>query len=628
MIRPILVVLLGLCAVPAHADERILEYHSEIAIAADTTMTVTETIRVRAEGQQIRRGIYRDFPTAYRDRHGRRVNVLFEPIDATRDGNPENWRAERQSNGVRVYFGSENVFLDHGEHTYVFRYRTARQLGFFEEHDELYWNVTGNGWGFAIERASATVTLPGHVDRGQVRVEGYTGVQGSTARDYAAYVDAEGRAWIAARGVLAPENGLTVVVAFPKGVVIAPDLDQRLHWFALDNRREALLAIGLLILVVFLYAQWRRVGRDPPTGVIMPLYDPPPGLSAAAARYVRRMAYDDRCFAADVVELGIRGALNIRQDGKSAYTLERAASPGDDVPKSARVVHAQLLGSRSSLILSNTEHAIVGAARKAHDEFLKDTYAKANFRRNDGIGCLGMLLGIATIVAALILDSAAVDGLVIALIVAVSILCMLAVGSVMGALDARHDGSSVIGWSIAAVILAVSSVIPIAILAQWTSVLFAVLVAAISVVQVPFGHWMRAPTVAGRKLLDQLEGLRLYLSLAERDDLSRAKAPPMTVDEYQRLLPYALALNVEKTWGDRLATAIGPAAVAAAATGMAWYHGSATGNAFDASRFGSALGSSLSSAISSSSSPPGSSSGGGGGGSSGGGGGGGGGGGW
>jgi len=628
MIRSVWFLVLFACALVAHADERILEYHSEIAIAADTTMTVTETIRVRAEGQLIRRGIYRDFPTAYRDRNGRRVNVLFEPLDATRDGKPENWRAERQSNGVRIYFGREDVFLDHGEHTYVFRYRTARQLGFFEEHDELYWNVTGNGWGFAIDRASATVTLPGNVDRAQVRVEGYTGAQGSTARNYAAYVDAEGRAWIAARGALPPQNGLTIVVAFPKGIVTAPDFDQRLRWFALDNRREAMLAIGLLILVVFLYTQWRRVGRDPQTGVIMPLYDPPPGLSPAAARYVRLMAYDDRCFASDVVELGIRGALNIRQDGKSAYTLERAAPPAGDVPESARVVHEKLLGSRASLTLSNSEHVVIGAARKAHDAFLKDTYAKPNFRRNDGIGCLGTLIGIATIVAALILDSASVDGLVIVLIVAVSILCMVTLGSVMGAIDADRTGSSRIGWTIAAVIVGAISVVVIGVLAYWTSVLFAVLLAAISAVQVPFGHWMRAPTVAGRKLLDQLEGLRLYLSLAERDELSRAKAPPMTVDEYQRLLPYALALNVEKTWGDRLAVAIGPAAVAAAATGMAWYHGSTAGNAFDASRFGSALGSSLSSAISSSASPPGSSSGGGGGGSSGGGGGGGGGGGW
>ena len=159
------------------------------------------------------------------------------------------------------------------------------------------------------------------------------------------------------------------------------------------------------------------------------------------------------------------------------------------------------------------------------------------------------------------------------------------------------------------------------------SLLFAILEALLACVQVPFGYWMRAPTEQGRKLLDRIEGLRLYLGVAERDDLARAKSPPMNVDEYQRLLPYALALDVEKTWGDKLADAIGPAAVAAAAAGMAWY-ASDMGRGFDASSFGSSLGSSLSSAISSSATAPGSSSGGGGGGSSGGGGGGGGGGGW
>ncbi len=161
---------------------------------------------------------------------------------------------------------------------------------------------------------------------------------------------------------------------------------------------------------------------------------------------------------------------------------------------------------------------------------------------------------------------------------------------------------------------------------MFSSVIFAVLVAAICAVQVPFGYWLRAPTETGRKLLDKVDGLRLYLGVAERDELARAKAPPMTIDEYQRLLPYAMALDVEKTWGDRLAAVMGASAVAAAGAAMAWYHGSGS-QGFNASSFGSSLGSSLSSAISSSSSPPGSSSGGGGG-SSGGGGGGGGGGGW
>jgi hypothetical protein len=621
------VLFLLLVCLSAHADERILGFHSDIDVAADATMTVSESITVSAEGNLIRRGIYRDFPTHYRDRYGNRINVLFEPIDVSRDGRPEPWHTERLSNGVRVYFGDANVMLSHGEHRYVFRYRTARQLGFFEDHDELYWNVTGNGWGFVIDKASAEVTLPGAPVAARIRVEGYTGAQGSKAKNYSAAVDSHAHAIISTTRPLPPENGLTVVVSFPKGLVAAPDQKQKLAWFLTDNRREGALAVGLLILIGFLYLQWHRVGRDPKGGVIIPEYDPPADVSPSAARYIRRMGYDDRCFAADIVDLGVCGAMKIVNTGKSNYSVQRAKQPDANVPASARVLYDGLLGSRTTLVFENTNHETIGSARREHEKFLKSTYAKPNFRRNDGIGCLGGLISIAAIVAAFLLDPLSVDAAVIVPTVIVFIAATIASSVFMSMLGAWQDGRRPIGLTIGSLVAAAVVVIAAGILAYQTSVLFAILVALLAGVQVPFAQWMRAPTVEGRKLLDRIEGLRHYLGVAERDDLARATAPPMNVDEYQRLLPYALALDVEKTWGDKLANAIGPAAVAAAAAGMSWYAGDMS-RGFNASNFGSSLGSSLSSAVSSSATAPGSSSGSSGGGSSGGGGGGGGGGGW
>lgn len=628
MTRLLVVVLSMLCCLSVRADERILRFDSAISVARDATMTVSETIQVRAEGDRIRRGIYRDFPTHYRDRYGNRIDVLFEPIDVTRDGQAEPWHAEALSNGVRVYFGSADVLLGSGEFTYVFRYRTARQLGYFDDHDELYWNVTGNGWDFPIDEASAIVALPGQVDAGRIRVEGYTGAQGSKAQNYSASVNDDGHAQIATNRALPPQNGLTVVVGFPKGVVEIPDMSRKLGWFAADNRREAALGIGLLVVVGFLYLQWRRVGRDPKGGVVIPEYNPPADVSPAGARYIRRMAYDDRCFAADMVELGVCGAAKISKVGKSTYSVQRANVPGGSVADSARVLYEGLLGSRSELEFKSENHAIIGPARSEHEKHLKSAYAKANFQRNDGIGCLGGLISIAAIVAAFLLDKLTVNAAVIVPTVIVFIVASITSTVLVNTVIAWRDGRRPIGLSIGALVAFAALVIAAAFLASATSQLFAILLALLAGVQVPFAHWMKAPTVEGRKRLDRIEGLRLYLGVAERDDLARAKAPPMDIDEYQRLLPYALALDVEKTWGDKLAAAIGPAAVAAAAAGMAWYHGSDMGRGFDASSFGSSLGSSLSGAISSSASAPGSSSGGGGGGSSGGGGGGGGGGGW
>jgi uncharacterized membrane protein len=137
---------------------------------------------------------------------------------------------------------------------------------------------------------------------------------------------------------------------------------------------------------------------------------------------------------------------------------------------------------------------------------------------------------------------------------------------------------------------------------------------------------VRAPTAEGRKLLDEIEGLRMYLGVAERDEIAGlegpgAERPPLDAARYEALLPYAVALEVEDAWTRKFTAAVGAAAAATAASGIAWYAG--RGPVTDLGSFSRAMGRSLSSQISSASRPPGSSSGSGGGGSSGGGGGGG-----
>ena len=220
----LLLLLVSVVALPraCNADERILDFHSDIRVAPDASMEVTETIRVRAEGQRIRHGLYRDFPTIYRDGHGTRVQVGFEPQSLTRDGSDEAFRDESHGNGMRVYFGAADVVLKPGEYTYVFRYHTTRQLGFFSDHDELYWNATGNGWDFPIDAASVAVTLPDAIARDAIKVEAYTGAQGAKGTAYVAQVDAPSHALFRTTRALAPHEGVTIVVSFPKGTGVLP----------------------------------------------------------------------------------------------------------------------------------------------------------------------------------------------------------------------------------------------------------------------------------------------------------------------------------------------------------------------------------------------------------------------
>ena len=176
----------------ARADERILSWQSDIRVQADSTLEVTETLQVRAEGDQIRRGILRDFPTAYVNSRGERVVTGFDVLLVRRNGQLEPHRTERVANGVRVWIGDPAVYLSPGIYTYTITYHTDRQLGFFTDHDELYWNVTGSGWNFPIDVVAAEVFLPGNVPAAAILVEAYTGPQGARGRDWAGAADTSG----------------------------------------------------------------------------------------------------------------------------------------------------------------------------------------------------------------------------------------------------------------------------------------------------------------------------------------------------------------------------------------------------------------------------------------------------
>ncbi len=545
---------------PATAQERITRFHSEVRIGADGALAVVETIEVEALGQSITRGILRDFPTDYRDRAGNRVLVPFDVVAVRRNGAPEPFGTEPLSNGVRVRIGRADYLLPHGHHRYEIEYRTARQLGFFDRHDELYWNATGNGWTFAIDRASARVTLPRAVPAAQLSAEAYTGPQGAQGRDWRAQV-IDGGAEYATTSGLGPREGLTIVLTFPKGVVPAPSTAERARWFVEANRGAGAGGLGVLLVGGFLYARWRRVGRDPKAGPLFPRYQPPAGVSAAAVRFIDRMGFDSRCFAAGVLGLGARGYLHVHQRGDS-FDLKRSGRTIDWLAGDRPLADALFKGGDATSI-TRTYDPMIAAAQKALAEALQHHYKDVLFSRNRGSITVGVLLAFGTVAATAALGASA------------------------------------------------AVVLPVAVL------LIAMLVA--------FSRWMPSYSVQGRRLKDEIDGLRQYLGVAERDNLARLQAPELTPQEFSRMLPFALALGVEKTWADRFAAVAGSAAVAAAVA--SYYQANDLTGFGSVSDIGSALGD-LGETAAAASTAPGSDSGSGGGGSSGGGGGGGGGSGW
>ena len=152
--------LLLLSAGLSQAAEAITAFNANITLDRSGALEVTETIRVDVEGNKIRRGIFRDIPTSFLDADGVERSVDFEVVSVERDGQPEPFRQEAIDHGTRLMIGNAEVLLDYGQHSYDITYRTRRQIRYFDDHDELMWNVTGNFWDFPILQATATVALP------------------------------------------------------------------------------------------------------------------------------------------------------------------------------------------------------------------------------------------------------------------------------------------------------------------------------------------------------------------------------------------------------------------------------------------------------------------------------------
>ena len=567
-------IALGLAAIvmalPVRAQERIRSYNEVVDVRADGSLDVTERITVHAEGQQIRRGIYRDFPTRYRDRYGNRVRVALDVLGVERNGQPEPWFTERMSNGVRINTGNDEFLPVPADYTFTLHYRTTRQLGFFGDHDELYWNAIGTGWIFPIDSATVQVRLPKPAPVSQMKAEAYTGPQGATGRDYVADLSGPGVATWRLTQPLGANEGLTIVLSFPKGLIAAPTSSDKTKWFLADNRGVLVALIGLIALILFCVREWRRVGRDPEKRAIFARYEPPRDKTAAGLRFVQRMGYDARCFSAEVLALAVGGHLKINRDKhflKDSWRLDRngAGRSASASPSDTALLHLLFPGGKQSLELKNTNATIVSAAQNAHKEALESEFHPRYFQRNTK----SLVIAVAIAVVAAGVALAASGGFGIPVIVAIAV--------------------------------------------------------AMLITLIVFGRLVRAPTLEGRALMDEIEGLKLYLSVAERDELASIRGPdqpPMLdAERYEALLPYAVALEVEDAWTEKFTAAVGAAAAAEAASRMSWYGG--RGPITNIGDFTNAIGSSLSSQISSAATPPGSSSGGGGGGSSGGGGGGG-----
>jgi uncharacterized membrane protein len=549
----------------APCSEHILSLHSDIVVNVNASIDVTETIVVKSAGQCIKRGIFREFPTRYKDRHGNNVVVDFKLNDVQRNGKPTPYVLKDKANGKIIEIGDDS-FIAPGKHTYTISYTTNRQLGFYKEYDELYWNVTGNGWRFPIAQASARIHLPAEIPQASIKTDGYTGSFGATEKNYRVGAERNGSLFFETTKPLEPQEGFTIVAIWQKGFITEPDWQTKWRYFFKDNFYLLWALVGFILLLLFLFYEWRKTVARNQQETVIPQFYPPEGLSAGAVYYINTMNLDDKAFAAEIVELAVRGFLIIEYkqlDGffsnDDSYTLIKNKNP-INVPTDQEKLILGYLFDQSETVTINKEKKIMEKVFSEFKYYMREFFDHyLRFKKLAFFYCIIIFIFLIAVPLAL------------------------------------HDAS--IFQTIAILVL---------------FLLFLV-----------FNHIFPIYSDEGLKIKALIDGFKMFLQATESERLKIIGTPPTKTPQlYEKYLPYAMALGVEKAWSQQFAPVFARLEKEGIVYVPIWYRGRKF-SSFDSTTFASDLKSSFGSSIAASSTPPGSRSGFGGGSSGGGGGGGG-----
>lgn len=551
-----------------NAHERITSFISDIVINKDATLKVQESIEVVSENKTIVHGLVREFPTSYRNRCGAHYIVDFKIISITHNGETTPFHIESVSNGKKIYIGAKNAFVKPGKHFYVITYETNRQLVFFNNHDEIYWNVTGTGWRLPIDEVQAHVHLPQGISEQLIKAKAYTGYQGEQGKNYS-YTIQDNCVLFSTNHALKQFEGLTIVAAFPKGFVTEPSWYQNILWNIRDNKGIVLICIILFYVLMILISGFITVKRINKPGVIIPLFYPPKGMMPCDVGYINNMKFNNQLLSADIIDLAVHGFItitykpNIFFGGTYTLTQKDSTSTHANIDEYHQSLLSALFDTNKSITIANKYNAKINNALKLCKNHIKK-YDKSDITTISIFSYTSMLM------------------------------CLLIFCSMIFFLN----NSTIIKEFI------IPTVMIIVFFKFFTDSLFHVY------------------TPAGRKKQDAIDGFKLYLTAAEIERMNMIGTPPTKTPElYEKYLPYAIALGLEKQWTEQFSILFKELGDSYKPL---WYHG----QSFRSNNFGSKFTNSFSSTIAASSTRPGKSSGFGSKGRSGGGGGGGGGGGW
>ena len=556
----------------AAPGERIVSFQAEITVNVDGTFVVREEFVVHSEGSYFKYGFTRNLPINSEARWDKRYagewkqdnGVRVKILELTENGAPVSYEHGSGWGYAQIRIGIKDVPLERGDHRYVIRYTAEGAVGLGDSRDTLYWNAIGHYWDLPTDAARVTVRLPSGAPAGDVTSEARVGGRGVSDNAGAPAPIAEpvndgsaGAAYTASG--LQPRQSLSVVVSWPTGVVHKPAM-------GLLSRDAWYLAAPIALFFYYLVV-WISIGRAPKPGTAVVRYEPPPGVSAAAARYLVTTGSDGRTLAAVIAELAARGCLSVEpQDGK--YKLTRLASNPEAesklAPEEKRALQF-LFEDGPSAEISPGANEQNNQRNSRYVANIQQDLAKRleglYFTRNLGYVALAVL---ATFAAAFILAARAEGrdpsgalfltawilfcGLILGVIVETGFIpAWKAVLRGAGRWTQLVPGTAVLAVFIAAIAYLLRQ------LAQGISPAYALMVAALLLVNLAWAPRLKRMTPQGRATLDALDGFRQFLQTAEQDRMQRMSATTAHPATEFKYLPFAIALEVREPWGDQFA---------------------------------------------------------------------------
>ncbi|QQR38119.1 DUF2207 domain-containing protein [Devosia rhizoryzae] len=565
-----LAVLLAL-TLPTLAREEIRSFASDVTLRTDGSVAVLETIDVNAEGIDIRRGIYRDIPVTMLSASGTKIRIDLDVEAVSRAGRPELFRVERMGDFQRIWIGNPDALLSDGMHRYTIRYSMDRMARPSADGDELYWNATGNYWDFPIIQSVARVTLPEGATIQNLAA--YTGAAGSTETAVAITRESDTTAIFRTERELGPGEGMSFAVSFPAGIVAYPKGADALLQTASDTREIWLPILAVIALFAFNFTTWSRIGRDPPKGTVIPLFHPPKGFSPALVHYVHKWGFANSgwtAMTAAIFDLGVKGLVTIDNTAKTLTVSATGKQPGEKLPTGEKVLF-DYFSKRGSVSFDKTNGVELGTKRSEFTGAIEAENRKIWFNNNWGFAVLSVVLAILALVGMVALDALDPVWLVAAVFGGIFV---GVIGSVLfNVMKSGHVVQRIILIVFVGIFLFNFASAALAVLTTVTINTAAIAAGSIVVMTVIFAVLMRAPTVQGRKIMDEIEGFRLYLDTAEKNRLNINNEPPLTVERFERILPYAIALDVEKPWSYHFEAELARNAQPQGSYSPLWYSG-------------------------------------------------------